>query len=159
MKPDEIRRFREVMRQMQRNLGLLSKSDAACCGITVAQCHALLEVGRSGEITLFNLASVLGLDTSTLSRTIEGMVRIGLVERKVNPRDRRYLSITLTERGEQVYVDINRTFDQFYADIFAVIPEDKHAQIFESLHLLSTAMDSNIDPNCREELINEQPAK
>ena len=144
----DIRLFREAIRKLQRSLSWQWKNDAACCGITVAQCHALLEIGKGSEITLVDLASILELDNSTLSRTIDGMVQAGLVERKTNPEDRRYLSITLTIKGEKIFGDINNTFDQFYIDVFAGIPPDKQAQIIESIDLLANALAMNDSAAC-----------
>lgn len=152
MELNDIRLFREAMRQLQRSLSWQWKSDASCCGITVAQCHALLEIGKRGKITLVDLAAVLGLDTSTLSRTIDGMVKSGLVERQANPKDRRCLNIVLTRRGKTVFNDVNCTFDSFYAEIFAGIPAEKQAQIAESIDLLAGALaNSNSSTCCREE--------
>jgi len=151
MEMKDIRFFREMMRQMQRNLGWQWKNDAACCGITLAQCHALLELGKSGEIALVELASLLGLDASTLSRTIDGMVLAGLLERRANHQDRRYVKITLTEQGKEVYDRINRTYDDYYSQVFADIPPDKHGQILESMELLVNAIDGLHSDTCRQE--------
>src|SRR5512133_88549 len=91
-----IRNFREKLRQLEREIGWQLKSDTECCGVTLAQCHILLEIGKSGEMSIVDLASTLGLDTSTLSRHVNGMVNIGLVDRVLNARDRRFVSISLT---------------------------------------------------------------
>lgn len=153
MELKDIRQFRETIKRLQRNLSWQSKSDAACCGITVAQCHALMEIGKNSEISLVDLASTLGLDNSTLSRTIDGMVEAGLVERRANPEDRRYLVITLTEKGKILFDSINRIFDQYFRNIFAAIPSEKHQQVMESLSLLTEAIaQSNSSECCREEL-------
>lgn len=143
-----IREFRNTIRQVQRNLGSLSKNDAACCGITVAQCHALLEIGSSDRIALNDLASALNLDTSTISRTIDNMVRDGLVKRKANPDDRRYVDLSLTYAGQKIYDEINCTFDQFYADIFHSIPAEKHRQVVESINLLAGALSNTKSNSC-----------
>ncbi len=153
MELDDIRLFRETMRHLQRSLNWQWKSDAACCGINVAQCHALLEGGNRGEIAQVELSSILGLDTSTLSRTIEGMAQDGIVERKADPEDRRYINIVLAEQGKEVYGDINHTLDHYYAEIFADIPADKHKQIVESVNLLVSAISNpNSSKCCKEEL-------
>jgi DNA-binding MarR family transcriptional regulator len=143
-----IREFRITMRKVQRSLGWLSKNDAACCGITVAQCHALLEIGSSDGIALNDLASALNLDTSTISRTIDNMVRDSLVERKANPDDRRYVDLSLTDTGQKIFDDINSTFDQFYADLFHSIPTEKHQQVIESIDLLAKALSQTKNNTC-----------
>jgi DNA-binding MarR family transcriptional regulator len=156
LKLSDIRLLREAMRKLQRSLSWQWKSDAACCGITAAQCHALLEVGKSTEITLSDLSSILGLDNSTLSRTVDGMVKAGLVERQSSSEDRRYLNIFLTDRGKTVYDQINCSFDHFYREIIDSIPEEKQLQVIESIDLLAKAIaeaDTDSTACCREEII------
>ncbi len=153
MELEDIRYFREIMRRLQRNLSWQSKSDAVCCGITVAQCHAMMEIGKVNKISIVDLASILRLDKSTLSRTIDGMVDAGLVERLPNPEDRRYIKLTLTEQGKNLFDSINCTFDQYYQNIFAAISSEKHQLVMESLSLLVEAMAvSKSSECCREEL-------
>jgi DNA-binding MarR family transcriptional regulator len=156
MKVRDLRLFREKMRRLQRDLGWQWKSDAGCCGITTAQCHALLEVGEKGEISLVELAGILGLDTSTLSRTMDGMVQSGLVERHLNPSDRRYVSISLTAHGRAVYDEIDRTFNNYFKVIFEMIPEEKREQVLESFALLVDAVHQSCSRCCKEESANER---
>ena len=136
----EIRLIRERMLELQRNLGGQLKSDAKCCGITVAQCHALMKVGAKGEISLVELAGSLGLDNSTLSRTIDVMVQAGLVERYANPHDRRYVTISLSTKGCALYNNIDRTSNEYFASALELIPEEKRGQILESFTLLEEAV-------------------
>ena len=154
-----IQQFRDLIRQLQRSLNWQWRLDASCCGVTVAQCHIIMEVGKTGRTSIAELALALNLDISTVSRTIEGMVRAELVKRTANPDDRRSVYIVLTEEGKSVYNDINNTFDDYYAEILADIPQDKQRQVIESIELLAraTAKTENTT-SCRKELSNEQPA-
>lgn len=136
MRDEEIRLFGRGLRALQRDLGAQWKDDASCCGITVAQCHALLEVAESGGMSLVELAGVLGLDTSTLSRTVDSMVQAKLVKRSVNPDDRRYVCIALTRRGRAVRANIDRTFNDHFAEVMGAIPEAKRRQVVESLAIM-----------------------
>jgi DNA-binding MarR family transcriptional regulator len=152
MNLDDIRLFRDSVRCLQRSLGWQAKTDADCCGITVAQCHALLEIGNKKELSLVDLSGALGLDSSTLSRTIDTMVSGELVERNANPEDRRYVTLKLAGKGQVIYDRINQTFDQFYKAIFARIPVDKHHQVLESIGLLTLAvLESEETSYCVEE--------
>jgi len=148
MELKHIRLIREAMLLLQRNLSWQWKSEAICCGITVAQCHTLLEVGKSGEIAQVKLASILGIDSSTLSRTIDGMVQAGLVERKAKPDDRRFSNIILAEQGKEIYERINLTSDHYYAEIFSGIPPEKHREVVESITLLAEAINNSSSSEC-----------
>jgi DNA-binding MarR family transcriptional regulator len=135
-----IRKFREKLRRLEREIGWQLKGDTECCGVTVAQCHIIVEIGNTGETSVIDLATILGLDTSTLSRHINGMVNVGLVNRVLNPKDRRYVSITLTEQGQKVYQSIEDICNSQYTKVFEFIPQEKHRQVLECFNLLVYAV-------------------
>ncbi len=135
--------LRELLRILIRNLDVLEKGESSCCGITVAQCHAIVEIGRVGEISLNTLADLLVLDKSTMSRTINNLVDSGLVIREIHAEDRRYVSIRLTEDGRKAFEDVETSMKQYYENIFRSIPEKKRGQVIESLELVVRAAKEN----------------
>jgi DNA-binding MarR family transcriptional regulator len=138
---DQIKGFRENLRQTQRGLGWYQKNDMQCCGVTMAQCHTLLEIGERGDISIVELAAILGIDTSTLSRNVDTMFKSGLVNRVLNPNDRRYVTISLTEKGQSLFTTIQSAFDVYIEKLFEFIPGDKHLEVIESLSILASAID------------------
>ncbi len=135
--------LRELIRILVRDLGVLEKSDASCCGVSLAQCHAIVEIGRKEKISLVDLASLLGLDKSTMSRTINNLVESDLVLRELDMENRRYVIIQLTEKGSSVFRNIEESMDEYYKSIFNSIPENKRSQVMESLQLLTNAVEIN----------------
>lgn len=135
--------LRELLRVLIRNLDVLEKSESSCCGVTVAQCHAIVEISRAGEISLNALAELLVLDKSTMSRTINNLVEMGLATRELHEADRRYVSIRLTEGGNKHFVEIEAGMKEYYENIFRSIPEDKRSQVIESLELVVLAAKEN----------------
>jgi DNA-binding MarR family transcriptional regulator len=111
-----------------------------CCDLTYSQCHTLLEVGTLGQVSLVDLAHSLGLDTSTLSRTIQSLVVLGLVTRKANEKDRRYVEISLSSLGKKVYETIGRLYYDFMAKVFTLIPARKHGTVLEGVGLFADAV-------------------
>ncbi len=134
------RSLRELFRITVRNVGLLEKDDASCCGVTTSQCHALVEIGRSGTISLIDLAQQLNLDKSTLSRTINNLVESDLVIREQDPDNRRYIKIQLTKKGRQLYHTIEDSMDDYFRKIMSGIPVEKHSQVNESVSFLLEAV-------------------
>jgi len=135
--------LRELIRVLVRNLGILEKSDSSCCGVTIAQCHAIVEIGRVKKIALVDLADLLGLDKSTMSRTINNLVESGFVIRDLDTENRRYVKIQLTDDGTKVFESIEESMGEYYRGIFSSIPEDKRGQVLESLQLLTDAVKGN----------------
>lgn len=135
--------LRELIRILIRNLGVLEKEDTSCCGITISQCHAVVEIGRAKEISLNELAEILTLDKSTMSRTINNLVDNGLAVREVHPEDRRYVTITLTDKGSTIFRKIEEGMTEYYMKVFKAIPEDKRQQVIESLKLIIDAVNES----------------
>ena len=87
MEETESNYLRELIRILVRNLGILEKGDSVCCGVTISQCHAIVEIGRAQKISLNRLAEILTLDKSTMSRTINNLVENDFVIRELHPDD------------------------------------------------------------------------
>lgn len=143
MENQESNTLRELLRILVRDLGILEKSDASCCGISLAQCHAIVEIGRRGTMSLVELADLLSLDKSTMSRTINNLVEADLVLRELDTENRRYVIIQLTDNGKDVFKSTEESMNSYYQSIFSSIPEDKRNQMLESLQLLTSAVEAN----------------
>ncbi|KYO65528.1 MarR family winged helix-turn-helix transcriptional regulator [Thermovenabulum gondwanense] len=140
---DVVRKFRDIVKYIVRSLGIYEKSEAYCCGTTLAQCNAIIEIGRAKEISLIDLADILNLDTSTASRTVNNLVSQNLVVREEDPEDRRYLKIKLTKEGEKIYKTVEESMDIFFKKVYESIPADKREQVMESLGILLNALKEN----------------
>ena len=139
----KVKQLREFIRQLERKLGILEESEVSCCSITLAQCHALVEIGRAKSISLIDLSQLLNLDNSTMSRTVNNLVNRGLVERELDPDDRRYVTIQLTENGIKMFEGIEESMNLYYQKVFQSIPSKKQEQVLESLQILLEAIGKN----------------
>ncbi len=147
----KIKSLREKLRILEREAFGVFNAEEGCCGLTPSQCHTLIEVGNKGDVSLVDLASSLNLDTSTLSRAIQGLVMIGLVLRTTNENDRRYITISLTDQGRKVYEQIENVYNAFMAQVFERLPADKHDEILTSLEIFVDAVKKTNDASgcCR----------
>jgi len=135
-------RLRETTRLLIRKLGVLERSEIVCCGITLTQCHAIVETGRKEQISVNGLSELLNLDKSTVSRTVEQLVNNDIVVRKPDLNDRRYVTLQLTIKGEELFGRIEQRMEAYFAEVLASIPKGKQEQVIESLQLLSEALNS-----------------
>lgn len=144
MNGTDIKQFREQFRILERHLGLLGKTNGGgCCkSITLAQCHALVEIGRVGKISLKDLSIILNLDTSTTSRTVDSLVKKEYVKRTSSSTDRRSIDISLTDLGNELFKNIEKTMEHQFSNIFKKIPSNKQKQVIETLDLLIDAFDN-----------------
>ena len=116
MNQEYIRKLRAILRKFEQEIYF--QNHASCCdGISLAQCHTLLEIEKQGEISVTDLAGSLSLDKSTVSRTVEGLHNIQLISRIVPKSNRRLALIDLTESGKKVCTSIHYTNDLYVQEV------------------------------------------
>lgn len=135
-----LRVFRAKLRMLEREIGRCLEDQTACCSVTVAQCHVLLELDGLGSVNLKALSARLELDKSTLSRAVDSLVGLGLVDRKQDPDNRRQQIIALTKSGEGRVADIHQRCDAYYQAMLVRLPAVDLSAIVRGIGLLAEAM-------------------
>lgn len=149
MKTREIRDFRRILRRFERLTNLQLKT---CCSyVTLAQCIVLLEIEENGRLNMGQLASQLRLDNSTLSRTIDGLVKRGLVERLQDDHDRRVVEIRLSAEGNSVCRTIHKDNDAYCRRVLTKIPPSKRETVVRNFETLVQAfLDSEAESDAKD---------
>ena len=136
----QLQDFRRVLRELVRRLGKEQAVGGSCCGLSFAQCHPLQEIDRRGRTTVRELAAALDLDKSTLSRTVEGLVRRGLVVRREDSEDRRVRQLSLTVQGRRILREIEGKADARFASTLTRIPQGQRSELLRHLERLVLAL-------------------
>ncbi len=135
MNKEYIKKFRKILRRFEREI-FFQNTESCCNGVTLAQCHTLVEIESKNKISVTELAGNLSLDKSTVSRTVDGLVNIGLVKRFTPPNNRRMALVSLTETGMKTCKDINSVSDKYIADSLSVLSDteqEKLLRLFEKI--------------------------
>jgi len=130
-KEEQAKALGEMIRTMARNLSLLDRDRASCCGVTLAQCHAIVEIGRAEVATPSFLATTLRLDRSTVTRLTDSLVEQGFVVRSQDKVDRRSVTLSLTEKGLRFFEGTENSMNSFFLSLIERIPEN-HRNVFLS---------------------------
>ena len=138
---NQAKQLRENTRILEFHLGNINKSDCCCCGVSETQCFVLVEIGRKPNISVKELAEILRLDKSGISRTVEELVRKNYVERKPSEEDRRYVVLNLTPDGKERFERIENDMNQKFKQILDSIPADKRTQVIDALEIYNRACD------------------
>jgi len=139
----EAATLRELLRVLIRKLGILERSEAACCEMTLSQCHTLIEIGRAGAISVNQLSDRLGLDKSTVSRSADKLVLDGLLLREEAVTDRRYVSLTLSSEGMAAYNNLEQRMAIYFNSVVSEIDPTEREMVLNGLQTLTTALKSN----------------
>lgn len=136
-RPSPASEFQETMVALVRTLGL-HQPDRTPCGqpVSVAEAHALLELGREPGLSQNGLAARLRLEKSSVSRIVTGLEKRGWVERTRKPNDTRIVQVHLTNDGRDAAATLAESRQAKFARIFAAIPPAERDAVLTSLDTL-----------------------
>ena len=132
--------LREGLRILVRKLGVLERGEASCSGITLSQCHTIVEIGRAGTMSANMLTEILGVDKSTVSKSIDKLVNNEFLVRDSDPEDGRSVILRLSDKGQLAFEEIEKRATIYFGEVVADIPDDKREQVIESLQYLAQAL-------------------
>lgn len=105
---------------------------AAGFGITQALGYALINIHEEGT-PVSQIASLMGVKSTSLSRMLNNMEELGLIYREGNKADKRSVKIFLTEFGKekrQIAKEVVRNFNEY---LNAHISEAERLQLIRTL--------------------------
>jgi len=112
-------------------------------GLTPSQAEVLRLLQEHGTLSLNGLGHLLVCESGTNpSRLIERLVVAGLVERRTDTEDRRYLRLTLTPEGERLATAVATIEEDLYAFIDAATQGAETDAVLELLHGLIDGLPS-----------------
>ena len=74
-------------------------------------------ISEHGDLRVSDLAQLLGVDTSTMSRHVKTLERDGLLTREGDPLDRRSARVGLTSSGTEVLELLRVARHEFFAEL------------------------------------------
>jgi DNA-binding MarR family transcriptional regulator len=85
----------------------------------------------------------MGVSPPTASRSVDVLHELGLVERVPDPRDRRALSIDLTDTGKTLLADRKAKAEAAFAPAVAELSESERATLSELLRRMADTVRSS----------------
>ena len=95
-----IRNIQKLTDQIFRSMRMSLPAEWLSSEMTVAQLRVLLILQTAGPSRMSAIASEIGTTLSTVTGTVDMLVRKGLVERKDDPVDRRLVICQLSPEGQ-----------------------------------------------------------
>lgn len=124
---------------MVRELGFL-QDKLAGTDYSPSAVHALLETGARGATTAAQLAKVLGLEKSSVSRLIGKLIQAGELREYTNADDRRTKLLMLTDRGQRTVDEINCYGQMQVTSALANLDLSQHQTIAQGLRVYAQAL-------------------
>ena len=126
----------ERIYDLNLEISIIMRKIAKDLGFTLSQVQLLLSIPFS-SISMTDLANLLGIDNSTLTRNLNKLEKKGYVKRTKDYYDRRIYKISLSKKGSVKKNIIENKLNEVSIKILSVLNyKDKH-DVFQSLEKLS----------------------
>ncbi|MDY0409798.1 MarR family winged helix-turn-helix transcriptional regulator [Virgibacillus soli] len=134
--------LRELFQVFSRRFGFLNKD---CCqagghDISLVQSHILYEIEHQHYPSMQQVAETLGTDITTFSRQVQSLIKINLVTKAPDPKDRRISILSLTKEGKGVAENIDQQMNQYLDDVFSNMSQKEKEMVIHSVQLLNKNM-------------------
>lgn len=139
---ENVENVRELFQIMTRRFGFLNKNccSAGGCDISVIQSHILYEIDRQHKPSIQQVAETLGTDITTFSRQVQSLIKMNLVKKTPDPKDRRVHLLSLTTEGKYVAGAIDQQMKDYFNEIFSHMNDFEKETVIRSIKLLNEAM-------------------
>ena len=110
-------------------------------GLTNAAYDVCGIVWQSGSTNQDNIAKALKMDKSSVAKVVNKCVNDGLIERRVNPSNRREYILTLTPQGQTIVQELVDIVEQWLVEAFSILSEEERTQFMSIVERIADHTD------------------
>jgi DNA-binding MarR family transcriptional regulator len=132
--------LRYLILAIQREGNRLLAAELRPLGLTPSQAEVLRVLRDHGPLTLSALGGLLVCETgNSPSRLVDRLVAQGLIQRDTDPKDRRYLTLSLTAEGRELSRRVATAEDVLHKAIDDLVAGQAVDQTIATLRVLAEA--------------------
>ena len=136
--------IRAASRQMVRELGFMEQTLAAT-DYPPSAVHTILEIGARGPMTSVQLAEILHLEKSSVSRMVRKLVECGELKEASDADDARIKPLSLTPKGRRTLAALHDFGRRQVAGALARLTETERKIVREGLMIYARALKEGRD--------------
>lgn len=136
--------IRAASRQMVRELGFMEATLAAT-DYPPSAVHTILEIGARGPMTSVQLAEILHLEKSSVSRMVRKLVECGELKETSDTHDARIKLLSLTPKGRRTLAALHDFGRRQVAGALARLTETERKIVREGLGIYASALKAGRD--------------
>jgi DNA-binding MarR family transcriptional regulator len=129
--------MRAAMKKMERALN----TRVAYGGVSIPQGFVLYCLLEENGITLKEIGSRCLIDSSSMTVLVDKLEREGLVERKLDPQDRRAIRVFILPKGKEIAQEISNRAVDFNALLLDIIGEYNQKEFIHGLNNIINNLD------------------
>ena len=115
-----------------------SKTYAERFGISIPQWRVMAAIGREPNCTASSIVEHAAMDKVQVSRAVSGLIKMDLLKKKLDKKDRRNAVLSFTKQGQEIYNQIVPTGREFESRLMSVMNEEEQENIDKLLKKLAS---------------------
>ena len=136
--------IRAASRQMVRELGFMEQTLAAT-DYPPSAVHAILEIGARGPLTSVQLAEILHLEKSSVSRMVRKLVECGELNETSDAADARIKPLSLTPKGRRTLAALHEFGRRQVSGALSHLTETERKIVREGIVIYAKALKASRD--------------
>ena len=109
-------------------------------GLTLAEFKVLRAFRADKQLTGQELSNRVQLSGSRMTRIMDGLVAKHVVRREIGAKDRRTMDLFLSEKGQQIAQELQKSYVDVHIDIMKFLPEGTADSVVLAMEKLRNAM-------------------
>lgn len=110
-------------------------------GLKPAEFRCLKQIHSNENVNNKEVAKRMHLSPSRLTRIIDGLVEKGFVQKEIEPKDRRNMRVSLTDKGRDFVSGLNNAYIDIHATLLKDIDANLHEGLLTGMRKLLVAVD------------------
>lgn len=135
---DLFLRFIDQFHEVLRTADASGMESSGLPDVTIHQFFYLQEIERNENITLTELAQILGVTKPSVTAAVTKLMKDGFVSRTRSSEDQRKYHLALTERGHQIILNKQRAYKK-YVEQLELATTDEEQKILVNAFRIMTA--------------------
>jgi DNA-binding MarR family transcriptional regulator len=131
--------IRAASRQMVREFGFMQQTLAAT-DYPPSAVHTILEIGTGGPMTSGQLAELLHLEKSSVSRMVRKLIECGELKEMSDVDDARIKPLSLTPKGRRTLAELHEFGRRQVSSALARLPEAERELVRQGLTIYARAL-------------------
>ena len=110
-------------------------------GLFQAEFRCLRLMGSEGSLNNKDIAERMNLSPSRITRIMDGLVKKGYMQRKIDNDDKRNMKVSLSRRGKNLTNKLNDAFIEVHSEILQEIDHSQHESLITNMEHLHLAVE------------------
>ena len=129
----------EQFRIFQRNNRFITEAHGSGLGLT--ESHLLIEVSGNPELTAKDFVEIVGLDQSSVSRTVNGLTKRKLLVQTPSPADKRRKNLSLSPEGKEAVKSKDKQSEKMIEQFESNLSSSERKTLLHYLTLLADGLE------------------